>query len=347
MKQIERLKAQLEKPETTPDALRFSLHAEELTANEVVICKDLKKSFGTKTLFEGLNMLIYNGEKACLIGENGCGKTTLMKILMGVEQADQGTYKLGPNVNVGYFDQSALHTENCDTVLDDMLNAYPRYDTKQMRNLLGQFLFRGDDVFKRMNLLSGGELARVQLLKMMLRGSNTLFLDEPTNHLDIPSREALESALGEYGGTMLIITHDRYFANKIADRVLLMGKGGLTEFEGDWDSYTQAKAEQEENKSEDILQDGPKNAYQAGKERRAGIARAKSLLAACEKEIGALEQERDALDIKVGDPAFNSDYETAQTVYTEMERVRKTLDDAYIRWEEAQTSLDGLVEEDD
>jgi ATP-binding cassette subfamily F protein 3 len=346
IKQIDRLKAQLIKPEKEPDAMHFSLHAQELTANEVVVCRNLQKAFGTKTLFSNLNLLIQNGERVCLLGENGCGKTTLMRILMGLEAADGGFYKLGPDVSVGYFSQSTLHTDETAAVLDSMLNAYPRFDTKPMRNLLGQFLFRGDDVFKPMNLLSGGELARIQLLKLMLKGSNVLFLDEPTNHLDIPSREALEKALAQYGGTMLIITHDRYFANRIADRMVLMDGEGLHDFEGDWDSYTTARAEKALLQAPLPQEESLKNEYLINKERRAALAKAKAALAAEEKTVAALEAEIAALNEKALAPEAASDYSATQSLYEEMEQLNHALDQAYASWERAQAQLDALAEEE-
>ena len=346
-KQIERLQAQLVKPETAPDAMHFSLHAGELTANEVVVCRHLSKSFGGKTLFTDLNLLVQNGQRVCLMGENGCGKTTLLRILMGMEQPDGGTYKLGPNVNVGYFAQSTFHTENTATVLDDMQDAYPRLDTKDVRNLLGQFLFRGDDVFKRLNTLSGGEMARLQLLKMMLAGSNVLFLDEPTNHLDIPSLEALESALSEYGGTMLIITHDRYFANRIADRMLMMDQTGATEFEGDWDSYTAARAEQAQAEQQEAAPEkAVRNDYQLNKERRAAVTKAKTRLHKAEETVDGLERETGELARQLAQPEIAGDYEAAGALYAKMEELRIQLEQAYTDWTEAQTELDELSEEE-
>ena len=344
-KQIERLKSQLVKPEETPDAIRFSLRAGELTANDVVSCRDLSKSFGEKTLFRYLNLLVKNGERVCLIGANGCGKTTLLKILLGQEQPDEGYYRLGPNVNVGYFSQSTVHTESGARVLDDLADAFPRETPQRLRNLLGTFLFRGDDVYKPLNTLSGGELARVQLLKMMLSGSNVLFLDEPTNHLDIPSCEALENALAEYGGTMLIVTHDRYLTNRIADRVILMDQSGVRAFQGDWDSYKAAIAESGLEEPTADREPAKENEYQRGKDRRAAAARARTALKKAEQAVMEGEAAVAALETELARPEIASDYEAAAGICGELNEKREALERAYGEWERAERESALFTEE--
>ena len=343
-KQIERLQSALVKPDDLPASIRFHLRAEELTANEVVVCRHLDKRFGSTRLFTDLNLLIRNGERVCLLGANGCGKTTLLRILLGQEPPDGGVYRLGANVHVGYFSQSTTHTDKTNTVLDEVCDAYPFRDRQEIRNLLGAFLFRGDDVYKRLNTLSGGELARVQMLKLMLSGSNVLFLDEPTNHLDIPSREALENALVDYGGTMLVITHDRYFANRIADRILRMDYDGLTEFEGDWDSYKIALKERAE--AEQPEKPAPQNDYVRAKQHRSAVLRAKTALTNAEKTIHALEAEIDEAESALNDPALSMDYQAAAALCERMAEKRRALEGAYAGWEAAQAAYDALSGEE-
>lgn len=345
-KQIERLKKQLVKPTEAPDAIHFRLEADELTCNDVIVCRHLSKRFGEKTLFTDLNLLVHNGEKVCIIGENGCGKTTLFRILLNQIEPDDGSYLLGNHVNVGYFEQSTVHTQSTATLLEHLQDAFPRYDAGQLRNLLGTFLFRGDDVFKRLDTLSGGEMARIQLLKMMLRGNNVLLLDEPTNHLDIPSCEALENTLAEYGGTMLIITHDRYLANRIADRILLLSTNGIQEFAGDWDAYKAFLSEADAVEQPQQEPAAEPNAYLHAKAHRAAVNRAKGELDRAERSVAECEREIAALEQRLAAPETATDYEAAAALYEEIARHRQALDEAYAAWEEAEQTHARLVQEE-
>lgn len=346
-KQIERIKSTLVRPEEEPQAIRFHLKADALTANEVVVCKDLSKRFGSREIFHSLNLMIRRDETVCLLGANGCGKTTLLRILTNKIEPDAGSYKLGSNVHVGYYEQSTIRPSDPRTVLEALNAAFPRYDTKQLRNLLGSFLFRGDDVFKRISDLSGGEYARIQLLKLMLSGSNVLFLDEPTNHLDIPSCEALEDALGDYGGTMLIVTHDRYLANRIADRIIIMDETGIRQFEGDWDAYKEFLAESVSAREK--MKDTPaqKNDYLLAKERKSAIVKLKAALKRAEERVHDEEAALRTLEEKAATPEVASDYEAAKLVYDELGRQRERVDIYYGEWEQAEANLRGLLQEDD
>lgn len=339
-KQIERIKATLIKPENAPQAIHFNLKADALTANEVIVCKDLSMRFGEREIFRGLNLMIRRDEKVCLLGANGCGKTTLLKILTNKIEPDSGSYKLGSNVHVGYYEQSTVRQNDMRTALDALNAAFPRYDVKQLRNMLGAFLFRGDDVFKRMSDLSGGEYARIQLLKLMLSGSNTLFLDEPTNHLDIPSCEALEEALSDYGGTMLIVTHDRYLANRIADRIIIMDEDGVRAFEGDWDAYKSFLAESAATKERE--EPAAKNDYQLSKERNSALARAKSALRKAEERVHADEAALKALEEAASDPQIASDYEAAKRIYEQLDLQQIAVEQSYAEWERAEAALQSL-----
>ena len=344
-KQIERIKSTLVRPEDQPEGIHFHLKADALTANEVVVCKDLSKRFGGREIFRNMNLMVRRDEKVCLLGANGCGKTTLLKILTNKVEPDSGSYKLGSNVHIGYYEQGSVRPNDPNTILEALNAMFPRYDTKQLRNLLGSFLFRGDDVFKRVRDLSGGEFARIQLLKLMLSGSNVLFLDEPTNHLDIPSCEALEQALSEYGGTMMIVTHDRYLANRIADRIIIMDEDGMREFEGDWDAYKAFLAESTAPKEKDEAPS--KNDYQLAKERKSALVKAKSALKRAEERVHAEEEKLKTLEQKANLPEVASDFESAKAIYQEMDEQRQRIENCYAEWEQAEEEHSALIEEDD
>ena len=226
-----------ERPSETQTRMKLGFGQNYKSGGEVLICEDLSKSFGDHKLFEGVTMDIRKCEKICIIGDNGIGKTTLLRILMGDEEPDSGYLKVGYNVEFGYYDQGQLLLDENETVLGEMKNAYHLYTDTEMRSLLGRFLFRGDDVFKQVKDLSGGEKAKLSLLKLMLSGANTLILDEPTNHLDIESKEAVEDALMEFGGTLVIVSHDRYLLNRIPDRILELTGNGIVEYKGNFEYY--------------------------------------------------------------------------------------------------------------
>lgn len=201
----------------------------------------MAKSYGDKSLFSNLNLDLKRGEKVALIGENGRGKTTLFKIIMDKVEADKGVKVLGTNVNVGYYDQEQSDLNLDKTIIDEVWDDFPNLTTSKLRSYLASFLFTGDDVFKVINTLSGGEKCRINLLKLILSKSNLLLLDEPTNHLDIISREALEDAILEYDGTLMVISHDRYFLNKVISRILELKEDGVSEYLGNY-SYYQEKS---------------------------------------------------------------------------------------------------------
>ena len=344
-KQIERIKSTLVRPDDLPEGIHFHLKADALTANEVIVCKDLSKRFGEREIFRNLNLMVRRDEKICLLGANGCGKTTLLKILTNKIEADSGNYKLGSNVHIGYYEQGSVRPNDSRTVLDALNAMFPRYDTKQLRNLLGSFLFRGDDVFKHVSDLSGGEYARIQLLKLMLNGSNVLFLDEPTNHLDIPSCEALEGALSDYGGTMLIVTHDRYLANRIADRIIIMDEDGVREFEGDWDAYKAFLAESVAPKEQD--EHPVKNDYLLAKERKSALVKAKSVLKRAEERVHTEEQKLKALEEQASRPEIASDFSAAKAIYEEMDAQRQLIESCYAVWEQAEEEHQALLIEEE
>ena len=219
----------------------FSFKAVPGGGDIALIGESITKGFDNKKLFENVSFQINRGEKVFLLGSNGCGKTTLLKILTGETEADFGEYKFGANTYWGYYDQIQQNLHMDKTVLDEVWDEYPKLTETTIRNALAAFLFRGEDVFKEINKLSGGERARVELVKLILKSVNFLIMDEPTNHMDLESKEALENALCEYDGTMLIVSHDRYFINKLADKIYHMDSNSVVCYNGDYNYYLEKR----------------------------------------------------------------------------------------------------------
>lgn len=238
----------IDKPRIRQSRMKLSFDADFKSGSEVFTAEGLSKSFADRTLFRNVDMLVRKGERICIIGDNGVGKTTLLKIILGHIKADEGYLRTGYNVEFGYYDQGQMLLDDNETVLREMKNAYHLYTDTEMRSLLGRFLFLGDDVFKLVRDLSGGEKAKLSLLKLMLSGANTLVLDEPTNHLDIESREIVEEALMEFEGTLIIVSHDRYLLSRIPDRILELTPTGLKEYRGKFDYYLEKKEAKAEGK---------------------------------------------------------------------------------------------------
>ena len=232
----------LDTPDKDKEASRIQFEASVKSGYDVLHIENLSKSYGEKTLFTNLDFDLKRGEKVALIGENGRGKTTLFKIIMDAVSADTGNVVLGTNVNVGYYDQEQSNLNLDKTIIDEVWDDFPNLTTSKLRNVLASFLFTGDDVFKIIGTLSGGEKCRINLLKLMLSKSNLLLLDEPTNHLDIMSREALEDAILSYDGTLMIISHDRYFLNKVINRILELNENGVSQYLGNYSYYLEKKA---------------------------------------------------------------------------------------------------------
>ena len=232
-------------PEAEAKKIKIQFKQKFKSGNDVLLAEGLEKGFGSgserKELFKNVEFDIKRGEKICVVGANGIGKTTLLKIITGQLEADKGFVKTGHNVTFGYYDQrQALLTES-NTLLSELSDAYRLYSDTEMRSILGRFLFRNDDVFLKVNALSGGEKARLSLLKLMLSGANVLVLDEPTNHLDIASKEVFEDAISEFPGTLIVVSHDRYFLNKIPDKIFELGSDGITAYLGAYDYYVEKK----------------------------------------------------------------------------------------------------------
>lgn len=241
----EKLLAKMEvvdKPSDDADTMHFKLEPAIISGNDVLSVNGLSKSFGSRTLFKGIDFEIKRGERVALLGANGTGKTTILKIINGLTDADCGSVRLGTGTECGYYDQEH-HVLNTDkTLFDEISDSYPDMTNTRIRNVLAAFLFTGDDVFKKVGELSGGERGRMLLAKLMLSNANFLLLDEPTNHLDMASKEILESALNSYTGTCLFVSHDRYFINSVATRILDLRDGTLTNYPGDYDYYLEKSA---------------------------------------------------------------------------------------------------------
>ncbi len=231
----------IDAPDKEKEASKIKFETSVKSGYDVLHIENLSKSYGHHKLFSNLNLDLKRGEKVALIGENGRGKTTLLKIILNLVEPDSGKTILGTNVNLGYYDQEQSDLNLYKTIIDEVWDEFPTLTTSKLRGVLASFLFTGDDVFKMINTLSGGEKCRINLLKLMLSRSNLLLLDEPTNHLDIMSREALEDALLTYDGTLLVISHDRYFLNKVINRILELNEDGVKEFLGNYSYYQEKK----------------------------------------------------------------------------------------------------------
>ena len=337
-KQADKIKAQLVAPEKELETVNMRLEPKRESGNDVLIAENLSKSFGEKRLFNNVNFHIRKGEKVFILGDNGCGKTTLFKILMGKLSFDSGFYEYGAQVDIGYFDQMQSNLDLEKSALDEVWDAFPDMTETRVRTYLGSFLFKGDDVFKPLSQMSGGERARVSLLKLMLNGSNLLLLDEPTNHLDASSREQLEKTLADYKGTMLIISHDRYFINKLADRILLLTKDGMVQYLGNYDYYSEKVllSENEAQEQSMPVQKKP-NTYELEKQERAKERKRQNDIKKTEDAINALDAEIEKLNELISSDEVISDYEKLLELSAELESKQTELESAYEEWEKLNT----------
>lgn len=336
-KQLDRLSATLINIERLPEHISFSFPVREGGGNEVIVTDRLALSYGSKPVFSEVSIRIMKQERVFLIGANGCGKSSLMKVLASKIAGNAGSFTLGSNIECGYFDQtlSGLH-EDC-TVIDEIWNQYPRMTETEVRNSLAIFLFRGDDVFKKIGTLSGGERSRIALLKLMLSRANLLLLDEPTNHLDIESREALERALMDYEGTLFIVSHDRYFINKLADRLYYMDENGLTEYLGNYDLFEETRPQITPEVQVGVK---PKSAqssdYRRRKERESAARKRKTQITRTEQRIEEITVELSELESQLTMPENVSDYnrvleltESLNSLTTEEEQLYALLERLY------------------
>ncbi|HCL4549420.1 ABC transporter ATP-binding protein [Clostridium botulinum] len=332
---IERIDA----PDKLPKPVKISFETQIKSGNDILHIENLSKSYGDMTLFENVEMDIKRGEKIALIGDNGRGKTTLFKIIMDEIQSNSGTKYIGKNVFIGYYDQEQSDLNECNTVLDEIWDEFPEMTTTEVRNALAAFLFTGDDVFKEISKLSGGEKCKVNLLKLMLSKSNLLLLDEPTNHLDIMSREALEDALLNYDGTVLVISHDRYFLNKVIGKIYELNIDGIKEYLGNYDYYIHKKINPNRFDYEAITSENSKTKTQIHQERKKKKEEEKKLkqeklkIKNLEKEITDLEEVVNSLQEQLCLEEVYSDSVKSEKINKDIINKQKLIEDLYSEWE--------------
>ncbi len=338
----------IEKPSEVRTDMKLTLTPRILSGNDVLTVEHLSKSFDSHKLFTDVNFEIKRGEHVAIIGDNGSGKTTLLKILNGLVPADQGTFRLGSNVEIGYYDQEhhVLHSEK--TLFEEISDDYPYLNNTQIRNVLAAFLFTGEDVFKRISDLSGGERGRVSLAKLVLSNANFLILDEPTNHLDIMSKEILEDALNGYEGTILYVSHDRYFINRTAHRILDLTEGQFVSYVGNYDYYLEkhdtvmAAIEAKSPQSADAdntcaakaADSEVKLDWKAQKEEQARLRKKENDLKKCEEKIAELEAHISEIDTEMSDPTIGTQVAKLQELSKEQSACQEQLEKLYEQWEE-------------
>ena len=348
----------MERPDAGHGKLKLNFRQNFQSGKDVLQAEDLSKSFGyglnRVELFRNVSIDVKRGERICIVGDNGIGKTTLLRILMGDLISTTGHIRVGHNVQFGYYDQGQQLLNDNNTVIEELQDAYHLYSEGELRNILGRFLFRGESVFQEISGLSGGERARLSLLKLMMTGANTLILDEPTNHLDIESKEVFEEALLEFPGTCLIVSHDRYFLNRIPTRIMELTETGLVSYLGKYDYYVEKKQQLIESGSKYVA--GLSKASQSGegafapeaealspaeerrlkKEKEAEERRLKRRKEALEKEIERLESEIDSIHEELQKPDVMTDHERLRSLSDQMTADRESLDACYEQWLELQ-----------
>lgn len=340
-KEADRIKEGLVAPESELETMRMHFKPRCESGNDVLICKNLAKSFDDKQLFKNVDIHIRKGERVFIIGGNGCGKTTLFRILTGKTPMNSGEYDYGANVEIGYFDQMQQNLDLSKTALDEVWDTFPNMTQTEVRSALASFLFKGDEVFKPLSKMSGGERARVSLLKLMLKGSNFLLLDEPTNHLDASSREELEKTLLDYSGTMLIVSHDRYFINKIADRILLLTNNGVKEYLGNYDYYLERTTAEKsgavptENKKD--KKEKTQNDYFLQKQKQSEERKRQTKLKKAEAEIERLDEEIAKTQELLSSEEVAADYEKLMELSKLLEDLQKQQEEQYEIWEELES----------
>ena len=328
----------LDRPEMYRKKANIKFSPSVTSGNDVLEARDISMGYGDRTLFRNLNLNIYRGEKVALIGPNGAGKSTLFKIIMNSLQPLTGSVKLGTNVHVDYFhqEQKTLNLDN--TIIDEIWNDHPQLTQTTLRTMLGAFLFEDEEVFKKISTLSGGERARVAILKLILSNSNFLLLDEPTNHLDIDSKEVLEEALLNYEGTLFTISHDRYFLNTVIDKILVLDENGITEYLGNYDYYIEKKKQAQEMSivatTEEKTKTQLKDEKRKEREQREIEKKARVKRQNIEKEIEEVELKIEELDILMCQEEVYSNPEKAKEVSQNKSDLEDRLSQLYEEWEE-------------
>lgn len=329
----------IEKPTELQDSMTISLEPDVVSGNDVLTVTGLTKSF-TTTLFSNLDFKIKRGEHVALIGDNGTGKTTILKIINGLVVADAGVIKLGTNVHIGYYDQEHHNLSDENTLFEEISNAYPNMNNTKIRNTLAAFMFTGDDVFKRVSDLSGGEKGRLSLAKLMLSEANLIILDEPTNHLDMTSKEILENAINNYTGTVLYVSHDRYFINQTAQRILELTNTKLINYLGNYDYYEEKREQLTTTFVPEAIVQKEKKAVSDNKqdylERKAEAARIRKLkndISKVEEKIKKYEDRLNELDNLVADPEIATNSAKLNEISKEQNDISEKLDELMEEWE--------------
>ena len=341
-KMLEKKKAELVVPDPPLSKMRMKFTPVCETGNDVLNVSGLSKSFGLKRLFANADMEVFKDERVFVLGTNGCGKTTLLRILTKQQSADEGSFSFGSNVKIGYFDQSLESLRGGKTVIDEIWDEHRLFTETTVRSYLALFLFRGDDVFKNVDNLSGGEKAKLCLLKLMLSGANVLLLDEPTNHLDIPSREVLEAALEDFDGTIIAVSHDRYFINKLSTKIYRMTENGFEKFDGDYNAYAGialAQAKEKPKKNENKV-----NLYKLRKERDSEMNRLKGKIKRTEEEIDRLDGEIAEINSIISSPEAAADYEKIIELTQKLEELTEKQLEIMDEWEKMNSRLTELEE---
>ena len=341
-KRLEKME-RIERP-VSEQKVRFSFEARRRTGDDVLFAKNLSKSFHGRTLFSDFHLHLRAGDRVAIIGPNGVGKSTLLNIIAGQLSADRGTVEFGSNVDLGYYDQqqAQLHAEK--TVLNEVWDDFPRLEIDRIRSVLALFLLTGDDVFQPIHTLSGGEKGRVALAKLMLRKDNLLLLDEPTNHLDMDSREVLEAALNDFEGTILTVSHDRYFINRVANRIVEMRPDGVSEYLGNYDDYLEKKRLESLADESDAFNGMTRTQMEKEKRKQRLFAESKKALAqriaALETRIGETEAQIQQLEAQMGNPQVYKIPEEARRLAQEHAQAQSLLDSLYAEWTETSDALD-------
>ena len=338
-KKLEKME-RLEKP-VEENAIRFRFDIRRRTGEDVLMAEELKKGFNGRTLFEHVKLHLRAGDRIALIGDNGVGKSTLFKCLIGEEQFDEGTVRLGTGVDIGYYDQHQAHLHEHKSVLDEVWDEFPRLEQSQVRGALGLFLFTGDDVFAPIATLSGGEKGRVALTKLMLRKDNLLLLDEPTNHLDMDSREVLEAALEDYPGTILAISHDRYFINRFATRVMVLEQGGVKEYLGNYVDYFEKinRGQEPDGDLPQITRTAQDKEKRRSREATQRLKALKAAVAQAEAAVAQAEQEQAELEALMAAPETYQDAAKAAELGRRYQQIQQEVARRYEAWEQAEAEL--------
>ena len=330
---VDKLRSSLIAPDQMPERAVFSFGGFSGGGDDVLICEDIAKSFGDKRIFKNFNLHINRGERVFLLGANGCGKTTLLKIVLDMLDADSGTVTHGANIKIGYYDQLQESLSPHKKIIDEIWDEFPRLTETEVRNALAAFLFRGEEVLREINKLSGGERARVELTKLALRDVNFLILDEPTNHLDIDAREALEDALSQFEGTILAVSHDRYFINRLATRVVYMDENGTTSYQGGYDYFIEKHTEQKTTAETEKQKSGGED-YKMRKQLQAEKRKIENDLKKAEAKIAELEERIEENNNLLASEEIATDYLKAAEISDANAALESELEEVYAQWEE-------------